>query len=113
MAMKVALGHYALNIIWAPTFFGMKRLRLGHGINLALVSSLAFGVIPLFYRVNPLSAYLLLPYLAWLAFATALSGTICQLNPTENGYNNAMLEDDIRRLQEEAARKIGLEGWTG
>lgn len=105
--IQMALFHYALNISWAPVFFGMKRLRVGHGINLALVGTL-LAIIPQFFKVDRASGLLLLPYLAWLMFATALSGTICKLNPTEKGYNNAMLEADIYDLQKEAADKVGL-----
>lgn len=85
----------------------MKRLRAGHGLNLVLVATL-LAIIPMFYRINAVSGILLLPYLAWLVFATKLSETICRLNPTVKGYNNAMLEAGICKLQQEAARKVGL-----
>jgi len=107
LPIKTAAVHYALNVMWAPIFFGMKRLRLGHGVNVALVATL-LRVIMLFEGVHPPSAYLLLPYLAWVTFATALSWSICSLNPTEGGYNNAMMEADILELQREAAKKAGL-----
>lgn len=107
LPLATALVHYCLNVVWAPVFFGLKRLRLGHVINVALVVSLV-GVIGLFHGVHPPSAYLLLPYLGWLVFATALSSSVCALNPTEKGYNNAMLEAGIYELQQEAARKVGL-----
>jgi tryptophan-rich sensory protein len=34
-----------------------------------------------FWRIRPLAGALLLPYLAWLSFATALNVAIDQLNP--------------------------------
>lgn len=105
--MKLALFHYALNISWAPIFFGMKRLRVGHGLNLLLIATL-LAIIPSFYRINPISGLLLVPYLIWLVFAAKLSDSICKLNPTVKGYNNAMLEADICKLQEEAAARVGL-----
>lgn len=107
--IKLFLLHYVLNLVWPVVFFGMKRLRAGYIINLMLVTSL-LGIVPMFYKVSPLSAILLLPYLAWLIFATKLNQAICQLNPTgsEKGYNNAMLQADIYKLQIEAGKRVGL-----
>jgi tryptophan-rich sensory protein len=34
-----------------------------------------------FYRVRPLAGYLLLPYLAWVSLATALTAALWHLNP--------------------------------
>jgi len=99
--------HYLLNISWAPIFFGMKRLRLGHILNIILISTL-LPVIPLFYLLDKLAGILLLPYMAWLFVATALSDGICALNPTKKGYNNAMLEADIYKLQLAAANNVGI-----
>jgi hypothetical protein len=65
-------------------------------------------LIPLFYRNNPLSGLLLLPYLAWLTFATALNNSICRRNPTQNGYNEAMLQADLIQLQSKAAEYAAL-----
>ncbi|MBI5004507.1 tryptophan-rich sensory protein [Candidatus Kaiserbacteria bacterium] len=33
-----------------------------------------------FYRIRPTAAYLLIPYLAWVSFATILNSAIWQLN---------------------------------
>jgi len=100
--------HMALNLVWAPVFFGLKRLRLGFWLSLAQVLSLLI-IIPVFYVISPISAYLLLPYLVWLTFATALNKAICKRNPTQNGYNDAMLQSDIYKLQQNAAKYAGNE----
>jgi benzodiazapine receptor len=99
--------HFALNLLWAPVFFGKQRLRLGLIINVALVSSLAV-IMPLVYQMSNVSAYLLLPYAAWLAFATVLNRAICQRNPTSHGYNDAMLQSDLWDLQQAASKYAGL-----
>lgn len=115
--------HYGLNLIWAPIFFGLKRLRLGLIINLLLVTTLGY-TLRLFHSIDPLSAYLQIPYLLWLVFATKLNQSICKLNPTVDGsneamrqadlcasgdgYNDAMLADDIQKLQDAAAKYAGL-----
>lgn len=99
--------HYLLNLSWAPVFFGRKRLRLGLFMNFALLSSLGV-IIPRFYQIDPLSAKLLLPYSVWLTFATALNWSICSRNPTEGGYNNAMFQSDLDKLQQQAAEYAGV-----
>jgi len=124
LATKVWLFHYAVNISWAPIFFGFQNLRLALLVNLFLVGSLGLGVLPLYYRIDPLAAYLQVPYLLWLLFATKLNQAICKLNPmvgglneamvqadlcaSGEGYNDAMLQYDIRKLQAAAAKYAGL-----
>jgi benzodiazapine receptor len=100
--------HMFLNLIWANVFFGMKRLRMGMWINSSLVVTLA-AIIPLFYQHNPVSAYLLLPYAAWLSFATLLNNAICKRNPTIGGYNAAKLQSDLIQLQQDASTYAGIE----
>lgn len=88
------------------------------------MGSLGLGVLPLYYRIDPLAAYLQVPYLLWLLFATKLNQAICKLNPmvgglneamvqadlcaSGEGYNDAMLQYDIRKLQAAAAKYAGL-----
>ena len=79
--MILSYIHYILNISWAPIFFGMKRLRLGHLWNILLTISL-LPVIIGYTMMDVLSGLILLPYLFWLIFAIRLSHGICKLNPT-------------------------------
>jgi hypothetical protein len=104
-------------------FFGLKRFRLGFVINLFLIASLGI-ILQLYYSINPILAYLQIPYMSWLLFATILNKEICKLNPTVDGknrgmiqaelcnsgegYNDEMLEYDIKQLQAEAASYIGI-----
>lgn len=94
--------HYLLNLSWSYVFFGTKRLRPGLLISWGMLVSLA-AVIPLYWRIDRLAGMLLLPYAAWLIFATALNREICRLNPTVNGYNDAMFQSDLLDLQKKAA----------
>ncbi len=68
-----------LNALWTPLFFGMHRPDLALvcivGMLLAIV-----GTMRAFARVTPSSAALLVPYLLWVSFATALNAAIWQLN---------------------------------
>lgn len=95
-------SHYILNVSWAPIFFGQRNFRLGLGINYMLLTTLAIGIIRPFYRVDSIAAFLLIPYLIWLMVATVLNETICALNPTIQGYNNAKFYYDLDLLQQKA-----------
>ncbi|KAG7361773.1 TspO/MBR family protein [Nitzschia inconspicua] len=95
--------HFALNISWAPVFFSLQRFRPACIISCLMVMTLLV-VIPLFYSVNPSAGILLLPYLAWITFATFLNKELCKLNPTVKGYNNGMFQAQIQKLQMDAAK---------
>jgi benzodiazapine receptor len=102
--VQLWFAHYALNLAWAIVFFGTKRFRLGLVMNYLLVASLGGLIIPLYWRLDKLAALLVVPYLVWLLFATFLNQTICKLNPTSGGYNEAMFQGDLIKLQEKAAK---------
>ena len=86
--------HYAVNLAWAPVFFGLRKLRLALAMQVALVASLAV-LIAQYAGVAASAGLLLLPYMAWLLFATWLNVVICSLNPTAGGYNNAQFQADL------------------
>ena len=79
--IELALAHYALNIAWAPIFFGLKYFKTALVVQLLLVASLVEIMRQFFAVSGALSAALLAPYLAWLVFATALNFELCRLNP--------------------------------
>ena len=99
--LKLWYGHYALNLIWAPIFFGLKRFRLGCTISSLLVLTLA-GILPLYHAIDPLAAYLQIPYLLWLCFATVLNYQFCVLNPANGiGVNEAMRQAELIKKEKE------------
>lgn len=80
VAITLFIVQLLLNLGWSPLFFR------GHEVTLAfyllLVILLLAGVTTvLFARIRPVAALLLLPYLAWLCFASYLSFTIDRMNP--------------------------------
>jgi benzodiazapine receptor len=83
-APQRALQAFALqevfNLLWAPTFFGAHRLRLGFMVSCALLTSATWAAVEFGAAASALSAALLLPYIAWLTFATALNLRLWQLN---------------------------------
>jgi tryptophan-rich sensory protein len=69
----------AVNVAWSPVFWGLERADLGLVV-LAVLLPLVAATIRLFDRVDRRAAALLVPYLAWVCFATALNYAIWTLN---------------------------------
>jgi translocator protein len=85
----------ALNLCWSPLFFGMHQIT-GGLILLAVIDLAVLVTIYLFWRVRPLAAWLLLPYLAWTLFATALNWQFLQANP---GADGQPARPQVQRIQ--------------
>ncbi|OSP07969.1 TspO protein [Halorubrum ezzemoulense DSM 17463] len=68
-----------LNVTWSPVFWGLERPDLGLVV-LAVLLPLVVATVWAFDRVDRRAAALLLPYLAWVCFATALNYAIWALN---------------------------------
>ena len=68
-----------LNAIWSPVFFGLEAPKFGLAIIVALLVALAATLIA-FWRIDRLAGLLLVPYLAWICYATALNAAIVALN---------------------------------
>jgi tryptophan-rich sensory protein len=78
--VAVFAGQLVLNAAWTPLFFGAGN----YGLALVdiVVLWLAIGAtIALFHRVSRPAAWLLVPYWAWVTFATALNWSIWRMNP--------------------------------
>lgn len=69
----------ALNALWTPLFFGLERVGLALIEIVVLLIAIAFTTAA-FFRVSRPAGGLFLPYLAWVAFATALNAAIWILN---------------------------------
>lgn len=75
---------FAVNLAWSPTFFGAHRIGAGLAV-IAVLDVLVIATIVLFWRVRRLAGALLLPYLAWILFATLLNYEFLRLNPNADG----------------------------
>lgn len=82
LAIGVFVVQFLLNLAWSPVFFGMELLVPGFYLLLAIDLAVLVTVV-LFYRVRPLAAWLLMPYLAWVLFAAVLNWQFVQANPEE------------------------------
>jgi len=69
-----------LNLAWSPIFFAAHQITLAKYVIfvMALLAAAAAGQ---FYRLRKSAGLLMLPYLAWLIFATTLNASIEALNP--------------------------------
>lgn len=68
-----------LNAIWTPIFFGLRAPGLALAVIVALWGMIV-ATTAAFFRLQPVAGALLLPYLLWTTFATALNGSIWWLN---------------------------------
>ena len=73
---------WVLNISWSQVFFRYQRPDLSFVIILGMVSFIALNI-RAFYPVSRIAAYLLVPYLVWVSFATYLNGYITFMNPAK------------------------------
>jgi len=68
-----------LNFLWSFLFFYFHQIDLAL-IEIALMWLSIVAMIYMFYLVSKPAAWLNLPYLAWVSFATLLNASICYLN---------------------------------
>ncbi len=82
-AVRAALWVYAvqlvLNAAWSPLFFGLRRPDLAM-IDIVLLWVTIVATVVLFWRVRPVAGAVLLPYLAWVTFASGLNFAIWRMN---------------------------------
>ena len=80
---KMAFGIYGaqllLNLAWSFLFFGAESPLLGLIDIIPLFALIVINTI-VFFRLDRLAGFLLLPYVAWVGFATLLNAAILHLN---------------------------------
>ena len=68
-----------LNALWSILFFGLKSPLFAF-IEIVLLWIAILITVIYFYRINKISAYLLIPYILWVSFAAILNFAIFILN---------------------------------
>jgi len=68
-----------LNLGWSASFFGLHSPVLALGVIALLWLAIVLTIVK-FRAISPLAAYLLIPYLLWVSFASYLNFVIWQLN---------------------------------
>lgn len=94
-ALWVFAGHFVLNLSWSYVFFGAQQIT-GALVLLGLIVLTLLAVIALFARVRRLAAVLLLPYLAWVCFASVLTYQFRELNPDADGGSTEGAVERVR-----------------
>lgn len=79
-ALVLFLAQLVANALWTWIFFAWHRGALAF-VEILLLWLMIAGTIALFWRVSRLGGALLLPYLAWVSYATALTYAVWQRNP--------------------------------
>lgn len=69
-----------LNTLWSYAFFGLKSPLWGLVVIVPLWTAILLTMIN-FYRVSRTATFLLIPYILWVSYATALNFSIYLLNP--------------------------------
>lgn len=82
-AVRVALVLYGaqlfLNLFWSIIFFGLRNIGLAL-VEIVVLVALILATLVVFFRLKPVAGYLLIPYQAWVIFATGLNASIWWLN---------------------------------
>jgi benzodiazapine receptor len=79
-ALAVYLVQLAANALWSWLFFTWQQGALAFAEVLLLWGLIVVTVVA-FWRLSVVAAVMLLPYLAWVTFASALTLAVWQLNP--------------------------------
>jgi translocator protein len=79
VALSLFLAQLLFNALWSPLFFGMHHPGLAFA-DIALLWLALLGTVAAFWSARPLAGALLVPYLAWVTFASALNFALWRLN---------------------------------
>jgi tryptophan-rich sensory protein len=78
-AMRLWWAQLVLNFLWSPVFFAAYRIDLALAIVLLLLA-IILAFMAAAWRQDRMAAWLIAPYAAWVAFASALNAAIFALN---------------------------------
>lgn len=78
-AFRLFLAHLLLNIGWSVAFFGLESPGMGVVVIVTLLAFILYLIVK-FREINHWAGWLLVPYAAWVAFATVLNIAVWRLN---------------------------------
>lgn len=78
-ALIVFVVQFVLNILWSLIFFNLRSPELAL-VEIGLLLSAIIWCMALFFPIRKAAGWLLVPYLLWVCFATALTVGIVVLN---------------------------------
>jgi translocator protein len=80
IALWLFLAQLVVNALWSWLFFGWHRGALAF-LDIVLLWLFVVATLIAFWRARPLAGALLIPYLLWVSFASALNYSVWRLNP--------------------------------
>ncbi|QGX97746.1 tryptophan-rich sensory protein [Roseovarius faecimaris] len=80
LAMALWALQIALNTLWTPVFFGLRKIKAGMAVLACLWVAVAAAMVAL-WQVDWIAGLLFVPYLAWVSTAAALNFSVMRLNP--------------------------------
>jgi tryptophan-rich sensory protein len=81
-ALALFVVQLVANALWTWLFFALRRGGWAMA-EVVLLLALVAATLAAFWRVRPLAGGLMVPYLAWVAFATALTWSVWRRNPDQ------------------------------
>jgi tryptophan-rich sensory protein len=78
-AVKAFVVQLTLNAIWTPLFFGLRMPMIAFFEIILLLAAIIVTIIK-FWKISKPAAYLLVPYLLWVMFASVLNFSLWILN---------------------------------
>jgi benzodiazapine receptor len=88
LPLSVYAFQLILNAAWTPIFFGLHRPDLAF-VEILLLCGSILATIVLFYPISSTAAFMLVPYLAWVSFASALTFSIWRRNGSDTAAESA------------------------
>ena len=82
LAMTLWAVQIAFNGLWTPVFFGLRNIRMGMAIIVALWLTVFCAMLAL-WQVDAIAGMLFIPYLVWVTIAGALNAAVWNLNREE------------------------------
>ena len=68
-----------LNWLYTPILFGLQALGYGF-VEIIILWVFIVATAILFYRVDKIAGFIIIPYITWVTFATVLNYTLWDLN---------------------------------
>ena len=79
-ALALFAVQLAVNALWSWLFFAW-HYGAGSFVDIVVLDVLVIATLRAFARSDGIAAWLLVPYLGWILFATALNFAVWQMNP--------------------------------
>lgn len=78
-ALQMFWFQIGLNLLWSILFFGLRQIGFALAEIVLLLLSILITTL-LFWRIDRWAGMLMLPYIAWVSFATILNASLWLLN---------------------------------